>query len=299
MTDDTESARLLGIVVPTLGAPEPPEFTAEDRRITQVSLAWQRLSTEARWMEGHAMLAGLPPGTYIELYGRAAATGEQLGLSLASLLDARGWLLRPIEVAHRALSALASAEVAGYFAYAAAHGLVVVTARALRIDPSAHRILQRTKAGQPDPPRFAPFEPTRQPSMNEEWVGLLRAAADASGEPAAQALVEPIERLLAAEAWVAMVGRRDQNFHRDRPQSLPTGVAFENPWEVDEHGNGVLDFPGEANYVPPDPDIAVEEASTAVSELASAMSAWIDQLQPTLVALGGTQRFPESEEHGT
>ena len=122
----------------------------------------------------------------------------------------------------RSMAMRALAEMCGYYLLAAAHGLGNLTVRTLMLSRPAAAALNIKL---PSTKGFPPFSEDRAswPPLNSKMASAAKHAALASGEGAAVDLAQVILDILAAPRWIALVNRRDTDFHRWRPQGLPTG----------------------------------------------------------------------------
>lgn len=94
-----------------------------DRRLSKTALAWQANGNDADFAEMSAVVSRSEPGRMHIIIGRIASAGEQLGLAGLAYRDARAWLEKGGAGNDVRFSARALAEVVGYFALSAAHGV--------------------------------------------------------------------------------------------------------------------------------------------------------------------------------
>jgi hypothetical protein len=133
-TDDATS-EVVSLVLPTLfsGVAWGP-WSEPYPATVQTALEWQNIGVHATWSEMHGATHGLPKGRLSELIGRIAATGEQLGLAWTCEQDMRRWLDSSAQKPTTwSVAARALAEITGYYAISAGHGLANVTLRTLLV----------------------------------------------------------------------------------------------------------------------------------------------------------------------
>ena len=268
-----------GVAPGPWGDPLPPTVTT--------ALDWQNTGVHATFAEFHGATHSLPQGRLSELIGRIAAGGEQLGLAWTCEQDMLRWL----DPAARArdgfsASARALAEMAGYYAISAGHGLANVTLRTLLIGPNAAAVINKDykNAG-----GFTPFTKISYAwlPLNETVATKLHGAAVASGCPEVALMTGLVRDLTVDPHWQALMDRRHVDFHRWRPQSVSGGVPTSNPWEAAVDGDGSsLTIYGNSQYEPPDTEVLIQEASDALAALSQTMRDWIDCWPAVLRALG-------------
>ena len=111
-------------------------------------------------------------------------------------------------------------------------------------------------------------------------------AAVASGEAAAIHLAEVLVDLLAAPAWMTLINRRDTDYHRWRPQGLPSGgVPRRSLWDRSAPGALTL-FGGAQFFDPVDHDAHCRTASDGLDHLGGSMQTWLERWPAALAALG-------------
>jgi hypothetical protein len=142
----------------------------------------------------HGATHRLPKGRLSELIGRIAATGEQLGLAWTCEQDMRSWLEPSAPKEERfAVSSRALAEITGYYAISAGHGIANVTLRTLLVHSGAAAIINQDK----DLKRakgFAPFStiPAAWVPLNEKLATLLQTAAATAGQPTVDSMADRV-----------------------------------------------------------------------------------------------------------
>lgn len=279
------SGTLVGIVLPTLFAGTIEPATGDDEHLGKVALEWQKMSIWADVAEGHGALHGIDNGRFTELIGRIASAGEQLGVADTVSRDARAWLAEPDPQPKHGVAARALAEITGYYAISAAHGLVNVSLRTLLLNSTSAALVNTAYAKAKG---FAPFSTDRdawQP-LNANVVTRLEAAAVATGEASASSLIGVLRTLIDNPQWKALAGRRDIDFHRWRPQSIEGGVTQANPWQTLPDGTTQLTVYAGSTYLVPDPVRLVREAIDGLNVLALAMSEWLELWPESLRDLG-------------
>lgn len=244
--------------------------------LAPVSLEWQKVGAQADVLEMHGTTHGMPEGRMYEVAGRAAAAGEQLGLALAALSDAHEWLDPANEEKRtRDMGARATAEVAGYYAKGAAHGLANVAIRTLMTHPSTAdglNIAFKSAKG------FAPFSeaPGAWVSLNAHVAAKVVDAIPDNFGPAVQSLGSLLVDLVEDPQWDALADRRDVDYHRWRPQSIAGGVAPQTPWDSSVPGSRFMELDFTSRYVPTEPTAIVAEATAGVIALGGRMGTWLD-----------------------
>ncbi|SOC50971.1 hypothetical protein SAMN05660748_3700 [Blastococcus aggregatus] len=260
--------------------PQPYPTTVE------TAIEWQKTGVHATWSEMHGATHGLPKGRLSELIGRVAATGEQLGLAWTCEQDMRLWLDPSAPTGdRRSTSARALAEITGYYAISAGHGLANVTLRTLLVHPDAAAIINKdNKSAQ----GFAPFSsvPAVWVPLNEKVAKLLKAAALPVGQPSVDRMVDYVLTLTGHPHWQALTSRRHVDFHRWRPQSVVGGVATHNPWEEGADGSSTLTMYGSSQHQPPETQELIDEASAGLAVLAETMADWMAAWPAALRELG-------------
>ena len=257
-------------------------------RTVQTAIDWQEVGGHATWSELHGARHRLPKGRLSELIGRIAATGEQLGLAWTCEQDMRLWLDPRAPKGDRwSVSARALAEITGYYALSAGHGLANVTLRTLLVHPGAAAVINQDKILK-KAKGFEPFGtiPDAWVSLNGKVATLLQNAAAAAEQPSVNRMVDHVVALTQDPRWIALTSRRHVDFHRWRPQSVPGGVATFSPWEQAADGNSKLTMYGTSQHQPPDTQQLIREASDGLKTLAEAMSDWMATWPDALRDLG-------------
>lgn len=186
---------------------------------------------------------------------------------------------------YQAVAARSLAEIAGYYAISAAHGLCNVTVRTLMMNSAAERVLAKEfkrAAG------FKPFDLSPQVwlPLNEEVAQKLVAAASAVAKPDASRLAGLVLALTQHVDWQALMNRRQVEFHRLRPQSIAGGVATSNPWEATAVGGSKLTMYSRSQHQAPVATSLVTESSAAIEVTSNTMREWLDAWPDALRDLG-------------
>lgn len=261
--------------------------TPIDRLMVQrVAMDWQTMGMYAPIAEMHGARQGALQDRMSELMGRAAAAGEQLGLAWTLDQELQRWHAADSD-SHpgRSMATRALAETCGYYLLGAAHGLGNLTARTLVLSNAAGAVLNTRR---PRANRFPPFSAEREawPPLNRKLADHLVEAALATGDAAAIALCEVVVGLLDDHRWEALVQRRDVDYHRWRPQGLPSGgVPQRTLWDNAGTANRSLSFGG-TFYEPVDHDDLCLTPGEAMEALGTAMDAWSDRWPAALAAVG-------------
>lgn len=252
----------------------------------QVAMDWQNLGPMSTFSELHGRAARLPPGRLSEIIGRVAAAGEQLGLAWTYEQDMLRWndaAVRNREA--RGLAARSLAEIVGYYAISAGHGLINVTLRTLLIHDGAAAVINgKYKRAE----GFEPYADTREVwrPLNEPGAELLQKAAGVTAQPSTIRLADLLADLTRDPRWAAVSGQRDIDFHRWRPQSVTGGVATTNPWEPTAGGAHQLRAYVTSQHQPPDTNLLMQEASAGLTALAETMRDWLAAWPTALRSLG-------------
>lgn len=249
----------------------------------QVSLKWQNLTLVAQLAEVRGIMAGMPIGYMAELFGRAAAAGEQLGLALTAVRDAevwRGTVPEPGQENMRLLAGRALAEASGLWSVSAGHALVNVVARVVRAHRSSTHLDKKFKWEGPPEPNVTSRHSNL--SLNAETVKALRRAALETEETPIRAFVEPLVHLVNSSAWEALTLRRDVGYHRWRPQSIEGGALTRSPWVDEGRGTMSLSLGTSSGHVPPTVEDLVAESRDGHNALSSAMNAILAKLPEAL-----------------
>jgi hypothetical protein len=260
---DDETGEVSALVLPTLSSGVDPGPWPQPRPPTvETALEWQNTGVHATWSELHGATHGLTKGRLSELIGRIAAAGEQLGLAWTCEQDMRRWLDPSAPKGHRfSVSARALAEITGYYAISAGHGLANVTLRTLLVHPLAAAVIDNKDNKRAE--GFEPFSNIRFAwvPLNQPVAELLQKAAEVVDKPTVRRLADRVLDLTKDPRWVALSNRRDVDFHRWRPQSVAGGVATSNPWEQAADGSSKLTMYGTSQHQPPDAGRLIQEAS--------------------------------------
>ncbi len=252
----------------------------------QVAMDWQNLGPRSTFAEVHGRAAGLPQGRLAEIIGRIAAAGEQLGLAWTHEQDMLRWNHPDARNRQaRTLAARSLAEIVGYYAISAGHGLTNITLRTLLIHEDAATVINGKYQGAKG---FEPYADTRDAwrPLNERGAELLQQAAGVTAQPATIRLADLVADLTQDPRWVTMAGRRDVDFHRWRPRSVTGGVATSNPWEVTEGGAFQLRAYVTSQHRPPNTDLLMQEASAGLAAVSEAMRDWLTTWPAALRSLG-------------
>ncbi|WP_147261956.1 hypothetical protein [Blastococcus sp. TF02A-26] len=290
-----EEPEVVSLVLATLFSGVQPDPWPDPHPLAvRTALEWQQVGTHAVFAELHGTTHGLPRGRLAELIGRIASTGEQLGLSWTCEQDMRRWLAPDAQERDSwAVPARALAEITGYYAISAGHGVANVTLRSLLVQPEAAAVINQDK----DLKRakgFDPFStvPAAWVPLNEKVATVLLNAA--AGRGAAQEMAELVVALTRDARWVALTNRRHVDFHRWRPQSVSGGVATSNPWESTDTGSYSLTMYGRSQHEPPNTSELIAEASDGLEALAECMERWLD-VWPSAIRDLGVPLFKDEE----
>ncbi|WP_350350646.1 hypothetical protein ABS642_14395 [Microbacterium sp. A8/3-1] len=252
-------------VLSTLFSTQKISAKETDRHIAKVAHAWQVVGSDAQIAELHATLNGVQEGRAVEIFGRAASAGEQLGLALTLRLDARRWMEkandREIHLPVRAL-----AEMQGYYTLASAAGLANVI---LRMGLLNDDIRTRIEARWTNNKGFHPFSADRNDwiQFSEKAFTTVRESIDAANVPELQASADALLRLRKDARWNDLDARRAEDYHQWRPQSVAGGVPAESFWRALADGTRTATFPP-ADYVLPDLSEVCAESDAALELLA-------------------------------
>lgn len=265
---------------------EPGAWVEPHPPAVATAMRWQNEGRRAEWSELHGMRAGLPQGRMAELFGRIASGGEQLGLSWTYQQELLRWHTPTVtDQDARVLAARSLAEISGYYAISAGHGLMNVTLRTLLIHPgAAAEINQKQKRAK----GFVPFADNRFAwlALNETEATNLQMAANLTGDADAARLANIVADLTRDSRWMAVMDRRGTDFHRWRPQSVDGGVATSNPWEPTPNGASVLRVYGRSQHQIPDTTMLAREACEGLDALTEAMDDWLATWPAALRGLG-------------
>ena len=277
------------LILPTFfagGDDSPPD---SQRLRWETAREWQHSGQQWDLAEIRASTAGVTRGRMTELVGRMAAAGEELGLACTAALEASRWRARwDEERAH--MAARAMADLTAHYCLLVGHGLVNMTARLMHLRGE----LAYDQAKKPyriavESPPFT--EHGAWLAMNAENVRELRRDAAASNTPELIELAALLVRLEQNQTWREVVGRRNTEFHRMRPQTIDGGVPQVNPWvqyseATDEHESGWhMEFGNPQNPYTPDVAQLVDESEVALDALVDIMVEWGKGWHRALVAL--------------
>ncbi|MCX7521743.1 hypothetical protein OSC27_05550 [Microbacterium sp. STN6] len=266
-----DPGRMVGMVVPTLFSGHVEELDDFDQMVVETALAWQTLGEDASFQEMNAVAHRAEPGRVFTMFGRIASGGEQLGIAGTACRDARAWLNQGLPDDRARLPARALAEVAGYYTLSTAHGLVNIAARLLALETRGRAALEKSF---PQSKGFPPFDEQYDHwlAFNGHSVAALEKAAD-HHQPEVRQLVQLLRTLVDDEWWLKLVGRRNTDFHRWRPQSIEGGVATSSPW-VDHGDYQVLTVYQGETHQPDDHRLLISEALASLKILEKTMRAW-------------------------
>jgi hypothetical protein len=187
--DDT--ARVTAVVLRTLfPGVSPGPMVKPYPLAVATAIEWQNAGASATFSELYGTLAGAPQGRTSELVGRIASAGEQLGLAWTAEQDARRWLEPGQRRGGWDVAARSLAEVTGYYAMSAGHGLANVTVRTLLLHADSAAVLnekyRRAKGFVPydsNPPDVAATQQGGGRGARGRSRGSAAALGDPSGEP--------------------------------------------------------------------------------------------------------------------
>lgn len=262
-------------------------FTAADAKEVKVPGDWQQLGRLRYAGEIRAVMAGLPEGYATDLFGRAAAAGEQLGLALAAVRDAEVWRdtsIAPEHEGRRNMAGRALAEASGLWAVSAGHAITNVAARILRVHKGAVELDKKLQwSGLPTP---FDNDPKSNLSIYRKHVNAIVSAAGKTGEQALTDLVRPLDNLLNSDDWQALMARRESGYHRLRPQTISGGVPNQNPWVAGGTTGSTMSVFSSSPYVPPVLEDVVAESRAGYDALALSMAEMIRVIPNAFDAVG-------------
>ncbi|KQR39219.1 hypothetical protein [Microbacterium sp. Leaf159] len=263
-------------IMRTLFMDQAVALTEIDKRIANASNEWQTVGSNAHTAELHATLSGAQEGRAIEIFGRAASAGEQLGLALTLSLDARRWLATEDTEVHLPVRALT--EMQEYYTLAAAAGLANVI---LRIGLLHKDIRARIENRWKNNAGFHPFSGDRNDwiQFSERAFLVVRGAVDEADAPELQASAEALLRLRRDPRWEDLDRRRSLDYHQWRPQSIAGGVPAESLWSALADGGREASFPAASQVLPDLAEVCAE--SDAALELLGDTAAEIRTRFPT------------------
>lgn len=264
-------------------------LTAHERlEIQRTALDWQELGTRAEWAEVHGARNGVVEGRTSELCGRGAVLGEQLGLAWTLDQEFQRWSAAGVSAPNDGRDSMATralAEMCGYYLLGASHGLGNVTVRTLVLSAQACEVLANRR---PSASGFIPFseEKAAWPPLTSKLVRDAAEAAQATGESAARDLVQVLGDLVGDPRWSALVDRRDVDYHRWRPQGLPSGgVPQRSLWDRPEPGTRSL-HGGARFFETVDHKALCRTAGEALDAVGETMGKWLDLWPAALQAVG-------------
>jgi hypothetical protein len=266
-------AQVLGRLTWTPRGTALPAVPDDRLPVQQVALEWQQLGARAQFLELHGYTRGAPEGRISELVGRCASCGEQLGLAWTMDQELQRWLVAGRAEPGFAMACRALAEMCGYFLLSAAHGLANLTVRTLTLSPDADAVLRRHR---PKAAGFQPFSDRRDawPPLTGKLAEETIEAARTTRMSSVVELCEVLVDLTADSDWRAVEQRRHGDYHRWRPQGLPSGgVPTRSLWT--RPSPGVMRLSGSAHfYELVDIDEVVGVVGRGLRTLADAMRTW-------------------------
>ncbi len=206
-------------------------------RVVEQAHDWQQAAGKAVFWEMGATVQGAGEGRAYELAGQMASAGEQLGLAHAGAVEVALWR----EFREKAepdpeheMSMRAMAETQCLFVLGTGHALANVTVRALALHPDLRAELINGFENAHLSPTFDPFSQKR-----DDWVSLnvgtckkIQAVAQCSDVQELAQLVKPVARFASKKSWQDLLKRRNEDFHRWRPQTHGVeGVPRTSPWK--------------------------------------------------------------------
>jgi hypothetical protein len=255
--DEHPSAMLIASLAPVATLDALPPTRARRENVQNAAVEWQLVGARGSFSEMLSVTGGkwAPPFKHDwvnRICGLMGSAGEQLAMAWTAEQDAQRWLHRSAtnDVHHRRMAVRALCETAMLFTLGAAHAagnaslrtvlLDVRTARGLR-ELGVERSFEPVSTTARDWPSFTPRE--------RIWAQLERAAGQ-GGSRAAVRLTDRLLRLLHDARYASLLARRNADFHRHRPPSLPTGSPRQTLWEFDHtarqstlHGYGAVNDP--------------------------------------------------------
>jgi hypothetical protein len=174
----------------------------------------------------------------------------------------------------------------GYYAIGAGHGLINVTLRTLLFSPASANAIHRVKRYR-RADGFPPFSTTTAAwiPFNSDEVDLLWPAASAANDESVTNWFKIVDKLAKDPSWNGLTRRRNEDFHRWRPQSISGGVAPRDPWD---YGPGFTSLTGytHSQYKPLDPSTLITEAQEGLEALGRAMGDWMGAWPAALKGVG-------------
>jgi hypothetical protein len=244
------------LVFPTLSAWPAPDAqvlrTRAPRRFIQdVGVRWQLMSARGSWSETASMASGgwrqhsreFRADAINELAGLMGSVGEQITLAWAAEQDVQRWLRSRRDPYHRTMGTRALAELSMHFSLGAAHGFANAVLRVLLLDDRIRDVLVAAQGR--NGPGYRPLSTDRRdwhtfsPNSQRPWTDLPRLVDSANSTPAVR-LVRELELLRGAHRFAAMDARRGMDYHRQRPQSVPTSSPRTGLWTHEVQPGGVL-----------------------------------------------------------
>lgn len=141
LDEEATDEQVHAVVLRTLFSTAPARpWPQEDPLAVSTALTYQDYGPYADFSELHTARRGAVLGRLAEVLGRIATAGEQLGLAWTCEQEALRWLetgeQQPLS---RSVAARALAEMTGYYALSAAHGLGNATLRPCSSRPQPPR----------------------------------------------------------------------------------------------------------------------------------------------------------------
>jgi len=274
---------------------------ARRSRVENAGIQWQLMSTsgDLSEMTTSSNYYG-PAGTLKlnrvnEIAGLMGSAGEQLCLAWTAEQDAQRWRQggRGIKAIQQRMAIRAYSEMAAYFCLGAANSLANIGLQVMILD-------ERLVA--PMGKKFAHFDPSVYKvgsdsrkdwlTFSKELLEALKKAADVAqsdrclgqhhSSTTARArclkLVSVLADLHADSRFAALDNRRGMDYHRHRPQSLPTSSPRSGAWV---EGDGIRSIDG--GGVRPDPFHDEREIHQIAVQGMEAVTTAMNRARPLIV----------------
>lgn len=270
-------------------------------RVEDAGVQWQLMSTSGDLSEMATSSNYYGPAEALklnrvnEIAGLMGSAGEQLSLAWTAEQDAQRWRQggRGIKAIQQRMAIRAYSEMAAYFCLGAANSLANIGLRVIILDERLVASMGK-KFAHFDPSVYTVGSDSRKDwlTFSRELLEALKKAADVAqsdrclrphSATTARArclkLVSVLADLHADSRFAALDNRRGMDYHRHRPQSLPTSSPRSGAWVV---GNDIRSLG--VGSLRPDPFHNEREVQQIAVQGMQAVTTAMNRARPLIVS---------------